>query len=65
MKEKLKQLISNGTIKSFVYREQIPTDGDVNMRLIDELDLIFPNGDTLKISTGCSGCLENTSLFLN
>ncbi len=63
--KKLQSLIDNNTIKSFVFNEQVPTmEGDNESRLADELVLLFTNGETLKISTFCSGSLENTSIII-
>ena len=65
MRNKLQQLVLTGALKSFVYNKQIPSyPGDYKSRLIDELFLTFSDGQTLNLSTFCSGCMENTSLFL-
>lgn len=65
MKQKLELLVNNGQLKSFEFREQICSmEGDARSRLIDELLLVFPNGEKLEFTTFCSGCLENTSLSL-
>lgn len=65
MNKILQQLVVDGVLKSFVYKEQIPSiDCDTSNRLIDELTLEFPNGKSLELSTICSGCLENTSLYI-
>lgn len=62
---KLDELVANGEIKSYVYRQQVPScEGDTKFRLIDELILTFPKGGTLNLSTICSGVLENTSLVI-
>lgn len=65
MNDKLQKLVSNGMLKYFEHEEQLPSmEGDNKTRLIDKLTLIFPSGETILISTICSGCLENTSLII-
>lgn len=65
MIEKLEQLVKNGMLSSFEFKKQIPSLKDNNIsKLIDELTLVFTNGEKIEISTGCSGCLENTTLYI-
>lgn len=64
--EKLVSLAQSGDIQSFTLDKQIPScSGDHKNRLIDKLTIKFNSGATLKLSTFCSGCLENTSLELD
>lgn len=65
MRKKLDQLIENDSIAHYRLQEGVPTmEGDTESRLIDILTLTFHNGDEIKISTFCSGCLQNTSLII-
>lgn len=59
--EKLDELEMNGQIKSWKIIENTTPD---HMNESETLILVFPSGQELKISTCCSGVLENTSFFL-
>ena len=60
---KLRELVNNHTLKTFVFEKQIPTmENDTKSRLVDKLTLIFPNGEILNLSSFCSVCLENSSI---
>jgi len=66
MDETLQQLVVEGVLKSFVYKEDVPTmEGDTISRLVDKLTLEFPNGKKLNLTTTCSGCLENSSIMID
>lgn len=66
MKESLQSLVVDGVLKSFIYQEEVPSEpGNTKSNLVDKLTLEFPNGKTLKLTTICSGCLENTSIMLD
>jgi hypothetical protein len=63
---KLESLKNKGIIKNYNFVSQVPTCDDLDeSRLIDKLYLTFPSGDTLNLTTFCSGHLENTTLDLN
>lgn len=61
----LESLQANNSIQGFHYKEQVPSCvGDYESRLIDEIDMTLNDGTTIKITTWCSGSLENTCLNL-
>lgn len=64
MLETLVQLVDSGTIRSFEFQPQIDSGCGPDTRLIDALTLEFNDGKKLKISTFCSGCLENSCLHV-
>lgn len=63
LRNRLDQLIEIGVISAYKYEEHVPTEGRLEMRLVEKLTLVFPTGDVLKLATHCSGCLENTILY--
>lgn len=64
LRNRLDQLIEIGAIVAYKYEENVPTENSLEMRLVEKLTLVFPTGDVLKLATHCSGCLENTILYV-
>lgn len=64
----LDKLVKNGSIKSYNFKN-ISCDGEPNttseFRNTERLEITFLNGESLTIDTGCSGCLENASMFFS
>lgn len=66
----LENLVKTGVLKSYSLKT-LDVDGNPitnlgnDMRETDELELVFPSGETLVISTFCSGSAENTSLIID
>lgn len=53
-------------IQGYLFQEDIPDDvNDKHSRTADTLEITFNNGETLKLTTVCSGVLENTSIILD
>jgi hypothetical protein len=61
LKEKLQQLITSKQIHSYTLLECIKDETD---REVDVLELIFPSGEKLKLTTFCSGCSEGSCFML-
>lgn len=77
LKSELAALKDAGQITDWVYEKEVPTmrksylpDADPTVmnttcRLIDRLQLTFPNGSVLHLTTYCSGTRENSCLKLD
>ncbi len=63
---KLETLKKTGILKDYNFLSQIQSCEEMDdSRLIDKLYLTFPNGETLNLTTFCSGYLQNTTIELN
>jgi hypothetical protein len=58
---KLDALVKSGTIKGYRY-SNIEDEPKSGMREHEDLILVFPDGNKLRISAFCSGSAENTIL---
>jgi len=68
MSDLLRQLISSGTITSYLLRTLDENGNEVAPghpdRVTDELTLTFPDGKTVVIDTLCDNCEENIALLI-
>jgi len=61
LRGKLQALVSSGDLRSFNYQEGIL---DETNREVDVLELVYPSGRKIKLTTFCSGCLESSGFLL-
>jgi len=61
LRDKLGKLVESKQLHSFSLEEQIK---DLTGRYVDRLRLDFPSGETLEISTFCSGFSEDTCFMM-